>query len=131
MPPPTTIQHPKQLLVEGKTPELFFQSVLRALTMTDIQVQNYGGISDLAGFLKALRNQADFTTITRVGIARDGSQFSVGAAKCKLGVGPRRAGATEPTARGPNGAARCDGLSVSRLRKRRDVGGSLLASSCE
>src|SRR5206468_4496 len=54
-----------------KTPLYFFQAALRVLGIADVETQNYGGIGDLAGFLKAFRNHADFPTVQRIGIARD------------------------------------------------------------
>ncbi len=93
---PTTIQQPKQLLVEGKTPQLFFQAVLRHLGMTGIQVQDYGGISDLGSFLKALRNQADFSTVLRIGIARD-AENSCQSAFQSVGSALQHAGLVQPS----------------------------------
>ena len=55
MPRPKAIAEPKQLLVEGRSPELFCSALLAHINLTGIQLQDYGGITELHGFLKALR----------------------------------------------------------------------------
>jgi hypothetical protein len=72
MPPLRKITESKQLLVEGRDAEVFFQALLRFMSLTGIQVQNFGGIDELRGFLKALRNASGFRqTVTALGIVRD------------------------------------------------------------
>jgi hypothetical protein len=95
MPPPITIQRPKQLLVEGKTAELFFQAILRDLAIADVQLQNYGGITDLAVFLLAFRNQAGFPSVGRLAIARD-AEASCASAFQSVGSALRHAALPEP-----------------------------------
>ncbi len=52
MPKPKEIEHPKQLLVEGRDAEAFFYPFLENMQISGIQIQNYGGITELASFLK-------------------------------------------------------------------------------
>ena len=69
---PMPIVFAKQLLVEGRSSLLFCETLIQHLGLSDVQLQNYGGIADLANFLKALRNLADFPTkVASLGIVRD------------------------------------------------------------
>ena len=53
---PRPIEKPKQLVVEGRDAEEFFAALLREMGLEEeIQVQSFGGISELANFLKAVR----------------------------------------------------------------------------
>jgi hypothetical protein len=72
MPVPKGIARPKQLVVEGRDAEGFFQALLNHMGLTDVQTQDFGGISELRGFLKALRNMPGFLAqVTSLGIVRD------------------------------------------------------------
>lgn len=72
MPNPQSLTHSKQLIVEGKDAVNFFRALLKHLNITDVQIQNYGGIKDLRAFLKTLSITPDFATlVTSVGIVRD------------------------------------------------------------
>jgi hypothetical protein len=72
MPAPRPITEARQLVVEGRDAEGFFRALLRELGLSGIQVQNFGGIGELADFLKALRNTPDFGRIVAsLGIVRD------------------------------------------------------------
>ena len=51
MPEYKEINKAKQLLVEGKDAKIFFEALLSNLDITEIQIQNYGGIDELKGFL--------------------------------------------------------------------------------
>jgi len=66
VPDPTTIQQPKQLLLEGADPCAFFASLIRRLALPLIQLQNFGGIDQLRPFLKALAISPHFSE--RVGV---------------------------------------------------------------
>lgn len=66
------VRSPKQLLVEGRTAHVFFRALLKHLDPTQIQVQDFSGTQQLAGFLKALSNAPGFAdTVTSLGIVRD------------------------------------------------------------
>ena len=56
MPGLKPIGKPRQLFVEGRDAEEFFMALLRNMRLVDeVQIQNFGGINDLPGFLpKAL-----------------------------------------------------------------------------
>jgi hypothetical protein len=62
----------KQLLVEGRSAEVLFEALLNRLTLSDIQIQNFGSKDELPGFLKALSSAPGFREqVTSVGIIRD------------------------------------------------------------
>ncbi|MFN0108284.1 MAG: DUF3226 domain-containing protein [Blastocatellia bacterium] len=80
MPQPKTITHPKQLLVEGRDGVAFFAAWLKQLGLGEIQIQNFGGITELRPFLKALRNEPGFEEqVTSLGIIRDAETNPQGA----------------------------------------------------
>ena len=51
MPQPHRIEEKKQLLVEGNDQRNFFEAFLKHLNRQDVQIQNFGGINELRGFL--------------------------------------------------------------------------------
>ncbi|MFQ5880501.1 MAG: DUF3226 domain-containing protein, partial [Dehalococcoidia bacterium] len=72
MPEPTRIVEVKQLLVEGADGHRFFAALTSEMALSGIQVQNYGGVTELASFLKALRDTSGFRErVSSVGIVRD------------------------------------------------------------
>jgi len=72
MPEPIPITESKQLVVEGKDAVVFFKALLREMDLAEIQLQNFGGINDLRGFLKGLRRRSGFAQmVMSVGIVRD------------------------------------------------------------
>lgn len=81
MPKPTQISRSKQLLVEGRDAEAFFYPFLEAMDITDVEIQNYGGINDLSSFLKqfVLNSQYKRLPVTSIGIIRDAEQSAEGA----------------------------------------------------
>jgi hypothetical protein len=69
---PRPFDQPRQLLVEGRAPERFFLALLSDMKLTGVQVQNYGGIDDLAPFLRTMQTDPNFTSqIAWLGIVRD------------------------------------------------------------
>ncbi len=69
------------LLVEGKEDQEFFIQLGRQLTSTDtwpIQINQYGGRSELADYLMGLTRLANFTQLEAIGIVRD-ADFSTDA----------------------------------------------------
>ena len=61
-----------QLLVEGRDYLNFLEALVDRLQLTDIQIQNFGGVSELRGFLGALVNQSRFyETVHSLAIVRD------------------------------------------------------------
>ena len=72
MPPPLTITQPKQILVEGKDAASFFVAFLSDCNLTGFQIQDFGGINELRGFLKALKITPGFVEIvTSLAVIRD------------------------------------------------------------
>lgn len=70
---PRPLTHARQLVVEGRTPVIFFEALLRSLGRTDdFQLQDFGPVQDLRTFLKSLRRLRGFTRqVTSLGIVRD------------------------------------------------------------
>ena len=72
MPPPKTIDQPVQLLVEGKDAVVFFTAFIKHLGLTGIQLQNFGGINELRGFLEVLTDSSGFwENVITVAVIRD------------------------------------------------------------
>ena len=71
MPRAEEIKSAIQLLVEGNDPRNFFEAFIEHLSLANIQIQNFGGIYELSGFLRALVNTPGFQTVQSIGIARD------------------------------------------------------------
>ena len=71
MPRAEEIKSAIQLLVEGNDPRNFFEAFVEHLSLADIQVQNFGGIYELRGFLRALVNAPGFQIVQSIGIVRD------------------------------------------------------------
>jgi hypothetical protein len=92
------IKLPKQLLVEGKTAELFFQEAIRAMALNDqIEVQNFKGIDELSGYLKVFQGLKEFREkVISVGIIRD-AEDSVNAAFNSVQHSLAAAGLPKPT----------------------------------
>jgi len=80
MPQPKAITYTKQLLVEGRDAVAFFGALLKHLDLSEVQIQNFGGISELRPFLKALRNEPGFWgKVSSLGVIRDAENNSQGA----------------------------------------------------
>jgi hypothetical protein len=86
MPAPTKITESKQLVVEGRDAEVFFHAFLSHLHIDDVQIQNFGGVRELKGFLKALCNVPNFAQVTSVGIVRDAEADAVAAFQSVCGA---------------------------------------------
>ena len=77
---PRRIEKPVQLLVEGKDQLNFFEAFTRRVELQNaLQVQDFGGVSELRGFLLALVDSPDFDTVESIGIVRDAEQDATGA----------------------------------------------------
>jgi hypothetical protein len=103
---------PKQLLVEGRTPEIFFRQWVEALGLKQkIEVRDYGSLGQLTDFLKLFTGFKEFKeTVESVGIIRDAEDKKAASAfdsvcaslravglACperlgSFGVGPKRTG---------------------------------------
>lgn len=71
--PALKIRAPKQLLVEGRTPELFFQAWIDAIGFkSQIDVQRFNSVTELTPFLKVITGRSEFREIVvSVGVIRD------------------------------------------------------------
>ena len=69
---PKPIESTRMLLGEGVEEELFLNALLKNLGLSGVQVENYGGKTNLLPFLKALKNRSGFVRVEKLGILRDG-----------------------------------------------------------
>ena len=79
MPKAKEIKSAIQLLVEGNDSRNFFEAFVEHLSLENIQIQNFGGVSELGGFLRALVNAPGFQTVQSLGIVRDAETSAGGA----------------------------------------------------
>lgn len=81
MPGPQLIQADVQLLVEGNDPRNFFEALVRNMGLAnDLQIQNFGGVNELGGFLSAFVRMSGFSNSVRsLGIVRDAETNARGA----------------------------------------------------
>ena len=78
---PTRIEEPIQLLVEGKDVKNFFEALIRHVAVRDaVQIQDFGGVNELKGFLRSFVRLPDFGIVESIGIVRDAEE-SAGAAR--------------------------------------------------
>ena len=76
----TQIERKIQLLVEGKDQLNFFEKFIDHLSLTNVQIHDFGGGTELRDFLLALVNASDFReTVQSVGIVRDAETSAEGA----------------------------------------------------
>ena len=71
MPPLITIEHPKQLLVEGKDEVYLFKAIAKQLKINDIQVRDYGGYPKLKPFLKTFVALPGFQRVKSLAVVAD------------------------------------------------------------
>ena len=77
---PQKIESKIQLLVEGNDQRNFFRAFTSHLAIEEIQIRNFGGVSDLKRFLRAFVNLPGFQDLVRsVGIVRDAEESAAGA----------------------------------------------------
>lgn len=79
MPKENEIRKTKLLIVEGNHERDFFDAWFFHLGITEIQVLPIGGKTQLAGNLKALVKQANFSSVVSLVIVRDADDNPVGA----------------------------------------------------
>ena len=106
MPRAEEIKSEIQLLVEGNDQRNFFEAFIAHLSLANIQIQNFGGVSELSGFLRAFVNAPGFQTIQSLGIVRDAEtsaerafqsvQYSLGRAKLSAPDSPVERTDTNP-----------------------------------
>ena len=80
MPERKEIESAVQLLVEGNDQRNFFEAFISHLSITNVQIQNFGGVSQLRDFLEGLVSATGFReTVQSLGIVRDAETSAVGA----------------------------------------------------
>ena len=77
---PRPIEARRLLLGEGKEEEIFLEACLKHLGVSGVQIENYGGKSNLAPFLQALKRRSGFAQVEKLSIIRDADDDPVGAA---------------------------------------------------
>ena len=68
---PNAIESETLLLVEGNDHRNFFEAFRDHLAIPEMQIENYGGVSQLSGILAAYASSREFGTVRRLGIVRD------------------------------------------------------------
>jgi hypothetical protein len=79
MPNPIRIQRKNLILTEGEDEKYFFWYLLENYKIEDIDVHNYGGISDLTGYLRTLQKVDNYNAVKTVLIARDAENSAISA----------------------------------------------------
>jgi hypothetical protein len=80
MAPPTRIEEPVQLLVEGKDVKNFFEIFIRHVAVPNaVQIQDFGGVKELRRFLGSFVKSPGFERVESIGIVRDAEQSATGA----------------------------------------------------
>ena len=93
---PTKIERPIQLLVEGKAEQNFFRAFAQHLGFQNRpQIQEFGGVDGLPGFLQGFVKSPGFDSVTSIGIVRDAEE-SAAAARQSVEASLRNAGLPEP-----------------------------------
>ena len=80
MPQPTPVKSATQLLVEGNDQRNFFEAFTSHLSISNVQIQNFGGVNQLSDFLEGLVSATGFReTVQSLGIVRDAEMSARGA----------------------------------------------------
>jgi hypothetical protein len=75
------VNAPKQLLVEGRTAEILFRELAEHLSLTDMQVRDYGDINNLTDYLRTFSRLPGFVEKVRsLGVIRDAEDKPASAA---------------------------------------------------
>ena len=95
----------KLLLAEGKEDRQFIDALLKHFGVTGVQVEEYGGKTNLGRYLRELPLRPGFATVTSIGITRDAdasvvsARDSVGTAVREAGLAAAHLGTDQPTPR--------------------------------
>ena len=96
MPKPAEIKSAVQLLVEGNDQRNFFEAFTSHLSIANVQIQNFGGVSELSDFLDGFVGATGFREIVQsLGIVRD-AETSAGGAFQSVQSALRNAGLPMP-----------------------------------
>jgi hypothetical protein len=69
----------KVLVVEGKDDRNFFEALIGNLSLSNIQIKDIGGKTQLNARLKALKNTSGFSEVESIGVVRDANNNPNGA----------------------------------------------------
>lgn len=81
MPQSKQIRLPIQLLVEGNDQRNFFEVLVKHLSLRDIQIHDFGGVTELGGFLRAFVDMPNFSVVRSIGIVRDAEKSATSASQ--------------------------------------------------
>lgn len=76
---PKDVTEPYQLLVEGNDQRNFFEALRDKEKLSGIEIQDYGGITELRGFLSAFLVVPGFRRVNRLGVIRDAESSAASA----------------------------------------------------
>ena len=76
---PKTIMHSKVLVVEGLDAQMFCVWALDAYKLDDIEVWNFGGITQLTEYMQAFKLRTGFNLVKTIGVIRDAENDKLGA----------------------------------------------------
>ena len=80
MPQPTAIKSAIQLIVEGNDQRNFFEAFTSHLSIANVQIQDFGGVTQLRDFLEGFVGATGFReTVQSLGIVRDAETSAGGA----------------------------------------------------
>jgi hypothetical protein len=68
---PSAIAKPKLLLGEGQDEVMFFEAILKHLSIANVQVEAYGGKDKLRNVLEELPTRSGFNALVSVSVTRD------------------------------------------------------------
>ena len=72
MPKPKEIKKPRQLVVEGRSAEIFFKAFLGHEGIDDVQIQDFGGVTQFRDFLEGLLFTTGFPEqVVSLAVVRD------------------------------------------------------------
>ena len=95
------IEKEKQLLVEGNDYRNFFEAFCKELQIRDIQIRDFGGVTDLFSFLSAFVNLPRFNEVRSIGIVRD-AELSESKAMSEVSRSLKKNNLTVPQSVGQN-----------------------------
>ena len=101
---PNPAQSPVQLVVEGNDQRNFFEALCTRTSSADIQIQNFGAVTELQDFLEGLVGEPGFREfVESVGIVRDADESEADAFRSVQGA-LRNAGLPVPDRPGERAA---------------------------
>lgn len=108
---PITIDEETQLLVEGNDQRNFFKAFAEHLSIPNIQIQNFGGVTELRVFLSGVAKSSNFAKVRSIGIVRD-AEGPAGPAHQSVESALRNAGLPAPAPAGQQASVGSPRVSV-------------------